>query len=73
MVPEGRLQKAIEQRDSARRRAEKAERLYNDLLMQVANKIPGETRHETARRIIDQHENQTNAPEGAAIKGESNG
>ncbi len=31
---------------------------YNDLIMQVQAKIPNETRHETARRIIQQHENR---------------
>lgn len=30
--------------------------LYNELLYQVQNKIPGETRHQTAARIIHQHE-----------------
>jgi hypothetical protein len=29
---------------------------YNELLYQVQQKIPGETRHETAKRIIRQHE-----------------
>ena len=36
--------------------------LYLELLYQVANKIPGETRHETARRIIRQHENRPSGP-----------
>lgn len=31
---------------------------YNDLLYQVQNKIPGESRHETAKRIIAQHESR---------------
>ena len=31
--------------------------LYFDLLMRVQKKVPGETRHETASRIIEQHEN----------------
>ena len=30
--------------------------LYNDLLFEVVNKIPNETRHDTAKRIIRQHE-----------------
>ena len=29
---------------------------YNDLLIRVGNKYPGETRHETARRYIEQAE-----------------
>jgi uncharacterized protein YhaN len=39
---------------------------YSDLIMQVQNKIPGESRHETARRIIQQHENQCNEPQATA-------
>jgi hypothetical protein len=35
----------------------------NELLMEVQNKYPGESRFETALRIIKQHENQDNAPE----------
>lgn len=35
------------------------EQLYHDLIYCVCNKIPGETRHETAKRILTQHENQT--------------
>ena len=38
---------------------EKYRSLYHDLLLCVANKIPGESRHETAKRIIVQHENVT--------------
>jgi len=30
--------------------------LYHELLYEVANKVPGESRHESARRIIRQHE-----------------
>lgn len=35
---------------------------YSDLIMQVQEKIPGETRHETAKRIIQQHEAPDNMP-----------
>ncbi len=34
---------------------------YSDLIMQVQVKIPNETRHETARRIIQQHESRKSA------------
>lgn len=44
-------------------RDRRAMELYHDLLYQVANKIPGETRHETAKRIIRQHETPSNDPE----------
>ncbi|MDB4352397.1 hypothetical protein OAA60_03090 [Porticoccaceae bacterium] len=37
---------------------------YEELIMEVQNKIPNESRHETARRIIRQHENQENSPQG---------
>lgn len=40
---------------------------YNDLLYQVANKIPGESRHETAKRIIYEHENKQCNRADAAI------
>jgi len=46
----------------AAERIAELEAAYNDLLYQVQNKIPGETRHETAKRIIHQHENQNNPP-----------
>jgi hypothetical protein len=38
------------------RELEEAKRLYHELLYQVHNKIPGETRHETAKRIIKERE-----------------
>jgi hypothetical protein len=31
---------------------------YSELLLQVFYVVPGESRHETAKRIIYQHENQ---------------
>ena len=34
---------------------------YNDLIFQVCKKVPGETRHETAKRIIMQHEQPNNS------------
>jgi hypothetical protein len=42
---------------------------YNELIMQVTNVIPNETRHETARRIISQHENRVNEPSQAKQHG----
>jgi hypothetical protein len=41
---------------------------YRELLYQVVNKHPDETRHETAKRIIHQHENQDNGPTQAALE-----
>ena len=43
---------------------------YADLLYQVQNKIPGETRHETAKRIINQHERPSSGP-SAALEAEN--
>lgn len=37
-------------------------RMYLDLLMQVVNVTPGESRHDSAKRIINQHENQSSGP-----------
>jgi hypothetical protein len=45
--------------DQIAEQAAEIERLkadYSELLYQVQQKIPGETRHETAKRIIRQHE-----------------
>ena len=36
--------------------------MYNDLIQHVINVVPGETRHETARRIIREHENRIGGP-----------
>ena len=44
-------------------RDHRAMELYRDLLYGVVNKVPGETRHETAKRIIRQHETPSNDPE----------
>ena len=41
---------------------EAAQAKYNDLLMEVHNKIPCESRHESAKRIIHQHEHADNLP-----------
>jgi hypothetical protein len=34
--------------------------LYNELIMEVATKIPGESRHNTAKRYITERENRMN-------------
>lgn len=57
---EARATKMTEQRDAMIELHRQAIEKHNDLLMQVANVVPGETRHETARRIIFEHENQDN-------------
>lgn len=44
------------ERNALRAENQERERLYADLLYQVENKVPGESRHETARRIIREHE-----------------
>jgi uncharacterized protein YbaR (Trm112 family) len=50
----------VQREEIAELQAENAELQanYNELLYQVQNKIPGESRHETAKRIINQHENK---------------
>jgi hypothetical protein len=47
-------------RDKIRAERDKLNKQYSDLLYQVINKHPNETRHETAMRIIYQHEHQDN-------------
>jgi hypothetical protein len=47
--------KAGESKPLAQRVVE-LERLYEDLILQVANKHPGESRHATAKRYISEHE-----------------
>jgi len=37
-------------------------RLYNELIMEVVNKIDGETRHETALRCIREYERRDSGP-----------
>ncbi len=55
--------------ESWKARADRAEALHGELIMGVANKFPGETRHETARRYIRERENfGTNNIDQAAIK-----
>jgi hypothetical protein len=38
-------------------------RMYDEVLYQVCRATPGETRHESAVRIIHRHENQEVAPQ----------
>lgn len=52
-------------------RAEKAEaraELYDELLYQVVNKVPDESRHDTAKRIIFEHENRYSSEPEQALK-----
>jgi len=42
--------------------------LYEELIYQIANKTPNETRHETALRYIKQAEERCNGPAQAANK-----
>ena len=39
------------------------DRQWEALIFAVQNKIPGETRFETALRIINEHENRSNGPD----------
>jgi hypothetical protein len=43
---------------SLREEVERLRKLYHELLYQVCNVVPGESRHESAKRIIYQHENR---------------
>jgi hypothetical protein len=45
---------------------------YSELLYQVQQKIPGETRHETAKRIIRQHEDHQGDNSQQAMEVDSN-
>ena len=47
----------IEKCENLRGERDEARKLYNDLLMSVERKFPDETRHQTARRYIQQSEN----------------
>ena len=40
---------------------------YDELIMAVGNKYPGETRHQTALRYIQRAEEPSNIPEQAAM------
>jgi hypothetical protein len=51
-------------------RAERAEAAHMDLVMQVARKFPGETRHETAKRYILEREATGAGSDYAALAGE---
>ena len=42
-----------------------AEKNYQDLILQVGKKTPGETRHETAKRYLQQAETSDNVPQQA--------
>lgn len=44
---------------------------YNELIMHVASKHPGETRHETAARYITERENQNLGPNQENLENES--
>lgn len=52
---------AYYERNRQERHAE-LERKYNELIMAVGNKYPGETRHQTALRYIQERESATEGP-----------
>lgn len=37
-------------------------KLYNELIMEVSIKVPGETRHQTAKRLIRERQSQCHGP-----------
>lgn len=60
------------QRDTDRKALVEAQRLYYELLLEVSNKWPNETRHETALRYIQERErgSHTSADMDAALANE---
>jgi len=62
-----RAEAAEKERDSFIDKAAYNMRLYMDLLMQVVHVVPGESRHDSAKRIIRQHEEPSRGPEKAAL------
>lgn len=52
----------IEKCDSLRQERDEARKLYHDLIMQVAQKFPDESRHDTAKRYIHSAEHRDNDP-----------
>jgi hypothetical protein len=60
-----------EQIAALQRSVEVMEALYHELIMQVSQKFPGESRHETAKRYIIERENRNNCSDTAqqALKG----
>lgn len=61
---------ALDERDALRARLAGAEAKYADLIFRVGEKHPGETRHETACRYIEQAERATDgAAQASAARG----
>lgn len=56
---------ADDENDRLQAENEKLQEKYSDLIMCVAQKFPDETRHETAKRYIQQAESHDNEPEQA--------
>jgi len=50
------------------RELDEAKRNYMELIMSVGNKYPNETRHETAKRYIQERENMPSHGPDSAIK-----
>ena len=59
-APKSELQTLRDERDRLRRD-------YDELIMAVGNKYPGETRHQTALRYIQRAEEPSNVPAKAAL------
>jgi len=61
--------KTLKQVSQLERELAEAKRNYMELIMSVGNKYPNETRHETAKRYIQERENMpSHGPNSAAIK-----
>lgn len=70
------LRKMVDELNTARAQLAEARAKYNELIMAVAKKFPGESRHETALRYINQAETpQVNTPQAEAklTEGGTNG
>ena len=62
------IQRIWKERDELRAEVERLRALYNDLIMCVGNKHPGESRHETAKRYLINAESPVISTASAALK-----
>lgn len=60
-------------RSRCEQRIKELEEKYNDLLLQVGSKYPGESRHETAKRYIYNWEHRSSPTAGKALSSEGEG
>lgn len=57
---------------TALKELEEYKKLYNELIFEVCNKWPGETRHETAKRYIRERESSHQSNHGEAKVADDN-